>query len=236
MMTISLESQQAAVHPFAPAFALKDAHDQAISLADYTGKVTILTLWKPSCLLCERELSNLTVLLNKYAAQGMAVIGISTDNLLPQDSFKLGFPFVRGDKKTLDEYGSPVAPAIFLIGRDRRIYSKHSDYVSAAALEPEISQLLATTGAAELTAFKPSGKAEKIELPTEKELNAEVPGIDISALSSSQIKALEATLDAKPCPCGCGNTMLTCRRRHAECPTSRAAAQEEWKKLLNESK
>jgi peroxiredoxin len=235
-MTISFESQESPVHPLAPVFALKDVNDRTISLADYTGKVIILTFWKPSCLLCERESSNLTALLGKYGNQGMVAIGISMDSLPVQKSSKISYPFVRGNKQTLDQYGSPIAPTTFVIGRDRRIYSKHSEYVPSAVLEAEITQLLVMTEAAELASFKPSAKAEKIDLPNENELNTQIPGIDITVLSPSQIKMLEDVLDGKPCPCGCGNTMLSCRRRHGECQTSRAAAQQEWRKLLNQSK
>ena len=235
------QAQQHPVYPPAPAFSLQDSNGHTVTLNEYKGRVVILNFWKSSCLACDRETSNLATLQAKYPARNVVVIEMITGQPAgppTQSSSRMKFdgPIVVVDKKTLDRYGSPIAPASFLIGRDGRIYSKHSDYVTVPLLDTEVKQLVAARVGTEPISFKPSRRAEAIDLPTESELNADIPGIDTSKLTPAQIKILESRLDSQNCPCGCGGTMLSCRRSHMECQMSRTAAQNEVQKLLSQSK
>jgi hypothetical protein len=141
-------------------------------------------------------------------------------------------PVFLVDKSTVQKFGTPMAPTIFLVGRDGRVYSKHSDYVSLASLEQEVKQLLAAKSTVELAHFQPSGKPEKIMLLSTSELNTDIPGIDLTKLNPAQIKLLSSHLDGQSCPCGCGNTMLSCRRNHSSCQMSLETARSEMEKML----
>src|SRR6266849_3638672 len=76
---LCFHAQDAAVHPFAPNFSLKDVNNHAVSLADYKGKVVVVSFWKTSCILCQKETANLISLQDKYRSLGLTVVGISTD-------------------------------------------------------------------------------------------------------------------------------------------------------------
>jgi hypothetical protein len=141
-------------------------------------------------------------------------------------------PLVVADKTTLKKFGSPMAPTLFLVGRDGRVYSKHSDYVPLESLEQETKQLLAARSTTELVQFKPSGKPEKIMFLSGSELNTDIPGIDLTRLKPAQIQLVSSHLDSQSCPCGCGNTMLSCRRVHSSCQMSLEAARSEMQKAL----
>ena len=235
------QAQPNTVYPSAPAFSLQDIAGHSVSLSNYRGKVVVLNLWKTSCLACDRETSNVVAMQTKYHAANLVLIQMVTgqptaDQTRSLSRAKFDGAIVVADKKTLDRYGSPIAPASFLIGRDGRIYSKHSDYVAGLTLDAELKQLVAVRPDGPPATFKPVAKAEAIDLPSESELNASIPGIDTSKLSPAQIKILEARLDSQKCPCGCGGTMLSCRRSHMECGMSRTAALNEVQKLLSQTK
>ena len=47
-----------------------------------------------------------------------------------------------------------------------------------------------------------------------------VPGVDLSGLSGTDVRRLIQILRSEPCPCGCGMNLLQCRREDPDCPTS----------------
>jgi hypothetical protein len=46
----------------------------------------------------------------------------------------------------------------------------------------------------------------------------EIPGVDLSALSSAQKNHLLFRLNMEPCPCGCNASIAACRIGHHACP------------------
>src|SRR5208283_3016508 len=73
----------------APAFALEDLNGKKVSLASYRGKAVLVNFWATWCAPCKIEMPWLIELRNRYAAQGFEVLGISADDLDPDDPQKL---------------------------------------------------------------------------------------------------------------------------------------------------
>lgn len=46
----------------------------------------------------------------------------------------------------------------------------------------------------------------------------EVPGVDLSSLSTTQRNHVLYRLNMEPCPCGCNTSIATCRISHPTCP------------------
>ena len=69
----------------APDFALKDADGKTVHLSEYKGKVVLLDFWATWCAPCKVEIPWLIKLREQYAAQGLEVIGASTDELDQDD-------------------------------------------------------------------------------------------------------------------------------------------------------
>ena len=64
----------------APDFTLKDMHGKDVRLADYKGKVVLINFWATWCGPCKYEIPMFVDLQNRYAAQGLAFLGISVDD------------------------------------------------------------------------------------------------------------------------------------------------------------
>lgn len=223
-------------HPLAPAFSLTDLSGQKLNLADYKGKVVMLDFWATWCGPCRIEIPGFVELQNHYRDQGFAIIGISLDDG-PEvvrefyRQFKMNYPVALGDDKLGELYGGIFGmPTTFLIGRDGRIYAKHVGAMDVDVFEQEIKSLLGAQGGEE-AAFKAAGRSDEVELGTPAEANSEVPGVDISGLSASELATFKKQLQGQSCTCGCKLNLLRCRREDRSCGVSRKLAREELAKF-----
>jgi thiol-disulfide isomerase/thioredoxin len=240
----SLRTQAAMMagdHPDAPAISLTDIQGKRLDLADYKGKVVVLDFWATWCGPCRIEIPGLIELQNKYANQGFSVIGISMDDESGSvvefyKEFKLNYPVAVGNQRVGELYGGIFGlPTTFLIGRDGRIYAKHTGATSPAVMEDEVQQLLAMSPTAEKSDFKPvmtAGTSTKIELGDPAAIDSEVPGVNLTKLTAPQKEALKKQLSEQHCPCGCNFTLLKCRQVDRACRVSLKLAQEQTEKIL----
>lgn len=76
----------------------------------------------------------------------------------------------------------------------------------------------------------PAGLDPQVELPTSPPKAPEeilptsftqLPDVDLSPLTVSQKREVLLRLNTEPCPCGCGNTLASCRVTDSACETSR---------------
>jgi thiol-disulfide isomerase/thioredoxin len=226
-------------YPLAPDFTLSDVNTgQPVRLADYKGKVVLVDFWATWCGPCRIEIPEFVQMQQRYRNQGFAIIGISEDDSPAPvrefyKQFNMNYPVVMGTSQVSTLYGGVIGlPTTFVIGRDGRIYAKHEGTTPAAVFEDEIQQLLAAPGNAEAAAFKPAGNSQEIDLGTPGEANPQVPGVDITALSPSQLAQFKQELQKQKCQCGgCKFNLLDCRRQDSTCPVSRKMAKEELKKF-----
>ena len=105
-------------------------------LSDFRGKVLIVDFWATYCPPCVRQVPQLAELSRKYRAQGLEVVGLTSDDKADQQQVveflkKAGADYTIGYdnqwvssaflKDTEDESGSPPIPQLFVISREGRV-------------------------------------------------------------------------------------------------------------------
>jgi thiol-disulfide isomerase/thioredoxin len=80
---------------------LDDMNGRKVDLASFKGKPLVLNLWATWCGPCRLETPQLVSLAEKYKAQGLTIIGISTDDKAEDvkafaDEFKVTYPMLVG--------------------------------------------------------------------------------------------------------------------------------------------
>ena len=228
-------------HPDAPPISLTDIGGKKLDLADYKGKVVVLDFWATWCEPCRYEIPGFVEMQDKYAKQGFSVIGISLDDepgpvVDFYQLFKMNYPVAVGNQRIGELYGGIFGlPTTFLIGRDGRIYAKHSGATSPSVIEDEVQQLLAMSPTAENMSFKPgmaAGTSTKVELGDPAAIDSEIPGLNLTKLSATQKGALKKQLGELKCPCGCNLPVLKCRQVDRGCKVSLKMAQAQMEKVL----
>lgn len=69
-----------AVGEKAPEFSLKDLKGKTYNLADYQGKVVVLSFWMTWCVPCKQEFPHLSKLYETYHDQGLEIWSITADS------------------------------------------------------------------------------------------------------------------------------------------------------------
>jgi thiol-disulfide isomerase/thioredoxin len=117
-------------HPYAARFRLVALSGQKIDLADYRGKVVILSFWASWCPYCRKLVPALVGLQGQYYGEGLRVVGIAVrDQKEAVRSYcqrvNVNYPVAMGDADTRELYGGISGlPTTVLIGRDGRIYRR----------------------------------------------------------------------------------------------------------------
>lgn len=105
----------------APPFILNDPEGHPISLADYKGKVVLLTFWATWCEPCKKEMPEIEAAYEQYKDDGLIVLAVNFgENLDSAVSFvhhgRLTFPVLIDRKVSVAErYGVVSLPVSFLI-------------------------------------------------------------------------------------------------------------------------
>ena len=241
---VKIQAKASKDHPLAPDFSLTDISGKKFNLSDYKGKVVILDFWATWCGPCLVEIPGFISLQKRYANEGLAVVGISMDSGQEQvvdfyRQYNMNYRVAVGDARLEELYGGIIGlPTTFVIGRDGRVYAKHEGAMDVSVFEEEVKQLLAAPADAEAAAFQQEGpmtRADQIELGDPKEIDSEVPGVDLSKLTATQKEAFKKVLEGQPCTCGCKMNLLKCRQVDRQCGISRKLAREQFDKFLKPS-
>ncbi|HEX5234438.1 MAG TPA: TlpA disulfide reductase family protein [Silvibacterium sp.] len=147
----------------APPFTLKDTAGRRVSLADYKGKAVIVDFWATWCAPCKVEIPWLEQFHNQYAGQGLEILGVSEDNLDPDDKAKLSeekkdiadkaaqlkinYPVLIDDASVSSPYGGiDGLPTTFFIDRSGKVVASTVGLAPRDTIEADIKKALTSGG------------------------------------------------------------------------------------------
>lgn len=127
-----------------------------LTVADLKGKVALIQFWTFSCVNCQRTLPYIVEWHQKYADQGLKVVGVhtpefaferQTDNIqkaLRQHGITYAVP-VDNEYKTWSAYDNNYWPHLYLAGRQGLMRYDHIGEGAYDQTEQTIQQLLSET-------------------------------------------------------------------------------------------
>ncbi|HEX8736240.1 MAG TPA: TlpA disulfide reductase family protein [Pyrinomonadaceae bacterium] len=135
-------------------FEASDLNGQSFSLADFKGKVVLLSFWSTRCPICQSEIPKLNRLTEKYNGKDVVFIGLTNDNETKINAFLKKNPF--NFRITPNSFGVLLKyadkdgagninmgyPAHYLINRQGEIELKKSGWDKTASIDAQISRLL----------------------------------------------------------------------------------------------
>jgi peroxiredoxin len=131
---------------------LKDLSGVEQSLQSLKGRIVVLNFWATYCVPCRKEMPDLAVIQNEFAALGVQVVGVSTDDLDERSKVlqfiketKVNFPvWVGGSTEHMVRFGLGAAlPGTVIIDREGKIAKIISGVIDQAVLRKQIEALLA---------------------------------------------------------------------------------------------
>ena len=122
----------------APGFQLVDIEGHKVSLASYKGRPVLVNFWATWCGPCKYEIPWLAELRSKYASQGFEILGVSSDQLDPDEKskaseqkqaiaaaaekLKINYPVLLGGDSISQQYGGvDMLPESFYIDRSGKV-------------------------------------------------------------------------------------------------------------------
>jgi peroxiredoxin len=124
LRALNLSAYPAGLWP--PPFTGQTTTGQAVSLADFQGRVVLVTFWASWCAECRPEMPLFERLQQDFAAQGLTVLGINfreDTQRMQQYARDLGLTFalvLDPQGEISRAYGVIGLPTTFLVGRDGR--------------------------------------------------------------------------------------------------------------------
>lgn len=148
------------VGAFAPDFELQSLDGRTVKLSDLRGKAAVVNFWATWCQPCKLEMPWFEELHQKYKAQGLEMIGISTDDYIStKDSVRdevakfakeLGvtYTILRGKEAVVDAYGgAQYLPTTFYIDREGKIIANVAGIKGKDEIEEYVKKALGTPAA-----------------------------------------------------------------------------------------
>lgn len=122
---------------------------QPFRLQDLKGQVVLLNFWATYCLPCREEIPELNQLQHELQAQGLKVVGASTDDSADgvteyqKDVAKFEYEVLLGGSDVKSKLEHPQLPTTYLIDRQGRIRQKIIGARDKAGWEAVVKPLLA---------------------------------------------------------------------------------------------
>lgn len=129
---------------------LKDLDGKDVNLASFKGRPLLINFWATYCGSCKEEIPMLIQLADQYKDQGLAVLGISTDDTARQmkpfvAEYKMTYPVLVGvgSDAFLEAYDAQVSiPRTWLIRRDGSVAAKSIGPNTRAWFEARLRELV----------------------------------------------------------------------------------------------
>jgi len=124
----------AAAQP-AQEFALKDLAGKTVKLADFRGKVVLVTFWATWCGPCKKEMPELQKFQKEHKDKGVEVLAINIDDFNSRSKIKpfleendLRIRVLLEDPAQLTGYDYSGIPALYVIDREGRVAHARTGY------------------------------------------------------------------------------------------------------------
>src|SRR6266581_3466930 len=132
----------------APSFTVRGVDGRSLRFSDFKGRALILDFWATWCGPCRATIPHLNQLQERYAGQGLVVVGLSVDEedaqSLRRFADRMGVKFRLGvaDERVLDQYG-PIRsiPTTFFISRRGTVLRRVVGYIDPETLEAYAREL-----------------------------------------------------------------------------------------------
>ena len=160
------------VGPMAPEFAGVDAwlNSNPLTMSSLRGKVVLIDFWTYSCINCIRTLPYVESWYQKYAADGLVVVGVHTPEFAFEHDksnvqkaiagFGITYPVAQDNEYgTWSAYSNQYWPADYLVDATGHIRSEHFGEGDYNKSEEEIRGLLGEAGQPPLASPDPSAAA-----------------------------------------------------------------------------
>jgi len=209
-----------------PVFDLVDLDGKPIDQAAWAGKVVVLNFWATWCGPCRQEIPDLIALQERYRDH-VVVVGLSVDDGPVADvrqfvtAQHINYPVAIASDTVQAQFGGiSSVPSTFIVTKEGKVTQRHVGLLKANRTEQEVRSLAGLPTAATVAWDPKLGP----RLLNRSEYQAQIPGVDLSALSPArQMDALKQLNTAK-CTCGCGLTVAQCLVDDPNCGTSPAIA------------
>ncbi len=134
---------------------LPDLEGKPVSMAEFDGKVLIVDFWGTWCPPCRAEIPHFIALQEKYADQGLAIVGINYEVVPPNQVREtisefvaangVNYPCLIGDGRTKSQVpgGVPSLPTTLFLDRNGLVRHKLVGLQSPQKLEEIVTTLLA---------------------------------------------------------------------------------------------
>jgi thiol-disulfide isomerase/thioredoxin len=207
----------------APEFKLPGLDGKPLTLADSHGKVILLNFWATWCGPCRAEIPDLIALQTKYKDR-LQIVGLTVDDddaatikkVVEQTG--INYPVAMASPEVRIQYGGIAAlPTSFMLDSEGRVMQKHEGLHDPLLYELEIRALLGLPVNARVETFEDTGQI----FLAHADRASELPGVDLSKLTSAQKLVALHRFNAEICTCGCKFTLAQCRIYDQYCATSK---------------
>ena len=141
-------SARAGSETIAPSFSVKDFEGRWFKLSELKGRPVVLDFWATWCGPCRASMPHLGALQERYASQGLVVLGLSVDEVQASqvkrfaETLGVRFRLAMADERVLDAYG-PIRsiPTTFFINRKGEVVRRVVGYIDGETMESYVREL-----------------------------------------------------------------------------------------------